>query len=290
MSSLYNVDYLTQICRNNGLTPTKKYGQNYLIDESVIDRIMSVAALTKNDSVVEVGPGFGVLTMQLAKQAGPVVSFEIEKKLQKYWEKKSIQFPNLTIQWGNVLREFPTYLVGRQVSNFQFSKYKVVANLPFQITSPVIRIFLESEHPPTELILMVQKEVAERICATPGDMSLLSVAVQYYARAEILFSVPRESFWPAPRVDSAVIRLIPISPPLSPVESKYLFELVKDGFSNRRKLLIKNILPFIGKKNKEELSDTIITFGLTPTARAQELSVDNWITLCKKFSTLSSLK
>jgi 16S rRNA (adenine1518-N6/adenine1519-N6)-dimethyltransferase len=280
MSSLYNVDYLTQICRNNGLTPTKKYGQNYLIDEGVIESIMSAAALTKDDAVVEVGPGFGVLTMQLAQQAGIVISFEIEKKLQKYWAKKSLQFPNLTIQWGNVLREFP-------LANLQFSKYKVVANLPFQITSPVIRLFLESVHPPTELVLMVQKEVAERICASPGDMSLLSVAVQYYARAEILFTVPKTSFWPTPQVDSAVIRLTPVSTSLSKEERDYLFELVKAGFSNRRKLLIKNILPFIGKKNKDKLTETIITFGLTLTTRAQELSVENWITLCQKFSKIT---
>ncbi len=303
MSNLFNVDYLQHLCAKYGLRPSKQYGQNYLIDETAIEKIISAAELSKDDTVVEVGPGFGVLTLVLAQKAGKVVAFEIEKKLQPYW--KDSQNKNIEIVWGNVLREVESR------KSIKSIKFKVVSNLPYQITSPVLRMFLELERKPTLMVLMVQKEVAERICAKPGDMSVLSVSVQYYAEPEIVDIVPRASFWPAPKVDSAIIKLRvkrDISLALSSAEEResepspsqrrgqgevspdqQFFHIVKIGFANRRKFLIKNLEQVVGKKNKEQLQKIFSELHLDPKVRAQELSVEQWKELVQKIINISPL-
>lgn len=284
MGSLFNQDYLYHLASKHDLRPSKKYGQNYLIDEEVINKILEVASVSKKDTVVEVGPGFGVLTFPLAERAGKVVSFEIEKKLQPYWNEKLIQYKNIELVWGNVLREFKN-------SDSRFKNYKVVANLPYQVTSAVIRLFLEAENPPETMTLMVQKEVAERICAEPGDMSLLAVSVQYYADPKLEFIVPRTAFWPSPQVDSAVITVKQKNRKTEKqidVDVEKFFDLVKAGFANRRKLLLKNLEPYVKKSagwRKEKLKQTFDDLGLLPTARAQELSVEQWKELSSLLST-----
>jgi len=226
--------------------------------------------VNSTDTVVEIGPGFGVLTFGLAENASRVISFEIERKLKDYWEKNRPE--NVEIVWGNVLREFEKIKIG---------KYKVVANLPYQITSNVIRKFLEIDNPPQEMVLMVQKEVGERICANPGEMSLLSVATQYYAKPEIVMQVPRSSFWPAPEVDSAVIKLKIIEQEINKKEIKNFFEVVHVGFAQRRKFLIKNLEPLVGK-NRQVLKDIFKKIGLDEKVRAQELSVEQWKFLARE--------
>lgn len=275
MSNLFNPDHLRSLASKYGLDPSKKYGQNFLIDENVIQRILETAAVTKEDTVVEVGPGFGVLTLPLASAAGRLVTFEIEKKLAPYWESKLVDFKNLEIIWGNVLKQF---------SNFQILNYKVVANLPYQITSAVIRMFLEAEVPPKEMVLMVQKEVGERICAKPGDMSLLSVAVQYYAQANYEFTVSKAAFWPSPQVDSAVIS---IRPKQNVKNDEFFFKLVRVGFANRRKLLVKNLESVVSRENKKKLREVFDLLHFLPTVRAQELSVDDWKNLVERLGPLS---
>lgn len=282
MSKLFNPDSLLHLCQKYGLRPSKKYGQNYLIDPSVIEKIIIAADLSSTDTVIEVGPGFGTLTFALVARAQKVFTFEIEKKLQPYWEQvletrnKKLETggserENIEIVWGNVLNEIRNW-------KLETGEYKVVANLPYQITSPLIRTFLEAEQPPQLMVLMVQKEVAERICAKPGDMSLLSVAVQYYAKPEIVMIVPRTSFWPAPAVDSAIVRIKNYESRIMNSEfTKHFFTVVKAGFAQRRKLLIKNLEPIVGKKEKGKLKETFSTLGLKPEARAQELSVEQWL-------------
>ncbi len=289
MASLFNPDYLYHLASKYGLNPSKKYGQNYLIDEEMLNKILDVAAVTKDETIVEVGPGFGVLTFPLADKADRVISFEIEKKLQPYWEEKIAQHKNIEIVWGNVLKQFPGPNFSRSERDpavaGQFSKFKVVANLPYQITSAVIRLFLEAEHPPESMVLMVQKEVAERICAGPGEMSLLSVSVQYYAEPKLEFIVPRESFWPSPRVDSAVILIrIKEKGKREKEDANEFFNLVKAGFANRRKLLSKNLEPFVGKDNKAKLRKIFEELNFLPTIRAQELSVEDWRELATRLS------
>ncbi len=320
MSSLFNPTHLLHLCQKYNLHPSKKYGQNYLIDPEVIETIVAAAELKKDDMVVEVGPGFGVLTAVLAPEVKQVIAFEIEKKLQPYWtEIKEIEkYRNIEIVWGNVLMSLRGGRNDRRgnppVSRTNFfnntdsesngiaassrcesgllamTRYKVVANLPYQITSPVIRLFLELENPPTEMVLMVQKEVAERICAKAGDMSLLSVAVQYYTDAKIIQVVPRASFWPVPQVDSAVIKIKIKKEKLKNKEfDEMFFKIVKAGFAQRRKLLSKNLEPVIGKKNKAQFLKIVDELALLPTVRAQELSVEQWKELVHKVSEVKSL-
>ncbi|MBI5221744.1 MAG: hypothetical protein HY979_02995, partial [Candidatus Magasanikbacteria bacterium] len=207
---------------------------------------------------------------------------EIEKKLEPYWQEiisrlAQSQENNFEIIWGNVLRADPKIFP---------KNYKVVANLPYQITSPVLKLFLEDlQNKPKELTLMVQKEVAERICAKPGDMSVLAIAVQYFGQAEIVGEVNRNNFWPAPAVDSAVIKIIVDQKRPDLEYNKKFFQLVKIGFAQKRKLLIKNLLPYFGKQNKEKIQSVLKSMGLKDTARAQELSIANWDQLTK-ISTL----
>ena len=268
---LFNSDHLRFLCEKYGLQPSKKYGQNFLIDPEPIEKMILAAEIKKTDAVVEIGPGFGVLTFALAERAKKVLTFEIEKKLENYWRENVPD--NVEIIWGNVLNS-PLLRRGA-IFLARGGSYKVAANLPYQITSPVIRAFLEAENPPETMVLMVQKEVAERICAKPGDMSVLSVAVQYYAEPKIIAIVPRANFWPEPKVDSAII-VLKVYKVIKFIKSEEFFRLVKAGFANRRKFLIKNLLPVAGKKNKDELKKIFASIGLSETARAQELSVEKW--------------
>ena len=266
---LFDTNYLKHLCQKYGLVPSKKYGQNYLISPEPIEEIIEIAEISNQDTVVEIGPGFGVLTFALVEKAKKVIAFEIERKIQTYWNERITQIHNIEIIWGNVLKE---------AEKFPEEKYKVVANLPYQITSEAIRKFLEARNKPELMVFMVQKEVAERICAKPGDMSVLSVAVQYYADPEIVVGVSRSFFWPEPAVDSAIIIIKNIKN--EPID-EYFFKLVKTGFANRRKFLLKNLLPVVGKQNKEKLKQIFADLGLNEKVRAQELSVSQWKELAR---------
>ncbi len=268
MTSLYNVNYLQHLCQKFGLIPSKKYGQNFLINEEVISKMLEAGEVKKDDTVVEVGPGFGVLTLALAEQAKKVISYEIEKKIESYWVEQMSRNKNIEIIWGNILK----------ISNDQFpmTNFKVIANLPYQITSNVIRKFLEAANKPEFMVLMVQKEVAERICAPAGDMSVLSVSVQYYAEPEIVMQVPKSDFWPVPAVNSAIIKIKNINPEKA---SEEFFKIVKAGFANRRKMLIKNLSAVTDKKKLLEIFKEL---GISEKVRAQELSVEQWRSLAHK--------
>ncbi len=279
---LFNVDYLKHLCAKFQLRPSKEYGQNYLINPEVIDMMIAVSGVNKKDTVVEVGPGFGILTLDLADKVKKLLSFEIEIKLKPYWEEIATRLAqskedNFEIIWGNVLRTDPKV----------FPKtYKVVANLPYQITSPVLKLFLEDlSNKPKEMTLMVQKEVAERICAKPGDMSVLAISVQYFGEAEIVGEVKRNNFWPAPQVDSAVIKVKVNQLRPDKAYNQKFFQMVKIGFAQKRKLLIKNLLPFIGKQNKAKFLEELQKMGFSATVRAQELSIPDWEKILK-ISTL----
>ncbi len=270
---LFNVDYLKHLCAKFQLRPSKEYGQNYLINPEVIGMMIAASGVTKKDTVVEVGPGFGILTLDLAAKVKKLLAFEIEAKLKSYWEEIDTRLSqskenNFEIIWGNVLRTdqkvFP-------------KNYKVVANLPYQITSPVLKLFLEDlENKPKELTVMVQKEVAQRICAKPGEMSVLALAVQYFGQPEIVGEVKNNNFWPVPQVDSAILKIVPFKSTTTRAEDQAFFKFVKIGFAQKRKLLIKNLLPTIGKQHKEKFIAELKKMGFTETVRAQELSVANW--------------
>jgi 16S rRNA (adenine1518-N6/adenine1519-N6)-dimethyltransferase len=264
---------------NMEIKPRKSLGQNFLKDKSIIKKIIESADLKADDFVIEVGPGEGILTEELAKKAGKILAIEIDKNLIKPLQKKFDNKKNIEIINGDILKINLPKLLGHQMS-----KYKVIANLPYYITSPIIRLFLETEIPPTEMILMVQKEVAERITAKAGEMSILAVSVQYYAQAEILFEVSRKCFDPIPEVDSSVIKISDFGFRISDFERKKFFRVVRAGFCAKRKTLVNNLSNSL-HLDKKEVEEKLKTIGILPTARAQELSVEDWKNITNLFPT-----
>ena len=271
--NLFKTTYLKELCQKYGLSPSKKYGQNYLVSEGVIDKIIEASDLKKTDTVIEVGPGFGVLTFALVEKVEKVISFEIEQKLREYWEENKPD--NLEIVWGNALSRLMTYDLGLRT-------YKVVANIPYQITSNLLRVLLESENKPESITVMVQKEVAERICAKSGDMSLLSVSVQYYGEPKIIARVNKGNFWPSPKVDSAVLSIKTSKhESIKTVNDEEFFKVVKAGFTNKRKQLWRNLSEGL-KIDKGKIKNILIEIVGNEKVRAEELSVVQWVKICKK--------
>ncbi len=260
--------------------PTK-LGQNFLRDNKIIGKIIQAANLQPDDFVIEIGPGEGVLTEALSKKAGRILAIEIDKNLipvlrKKFAFNKKVQVIHDDILKINLIKFAKSY-------NLKTRSYKIVANIPYYITSPIIRMFLEFAIPPQEMILMVQKEVAERIVEKPGKMSLLALSVQYYAQPEILFSVPAAAFFPVPKVDSAVIKITPGLNRNDPWETKKFFRLVRAGFAAKRKTLANNLANSF-HLDKKRIENKLSSIGLTPLTRAQELSVEDWKKLAKSLA------
>ena len=251
--------------------PDKSRGQNFLIDKNVLGKIVTAAELKPSDTIIEIGAGTGVLTAELAKQAKKVIAFEIDKKLIPILRENLKDFKNVEIVNEDILR------VGATPCGRPPLRYKIIANIPYNITSAVLEKFLSADckgevTSPLLMVLMVQREVAERICAPSGKMSLLSVMVQYYGQPEIVARVPASAFWPAPKVDSAILK---INVGASLVGANHFFQIVKAGFSHRRKML-KNNLVGAYCNTPLQIVDILTKAGLSPTVRAQELSVEDW--------------
>lgn len=265
--------------------PTK-LGQNFLKNNDIVKKIVESANLKADDLVVEIGPGKGILTEELAKFAGKVVAVELDGELCNLLRNKFSNNKNIEIIHSDILKTNIPKLIRPRRSNSE-KNYKVIANIPYYITSPIIRMFLEAELLPAEMILMAQKEVAERITAKAGNMSILAVSVQYYADAKILFEVGKENFDPVPKVDSAVIRITPSPPAPLPKKGegdygKEFFRIVKAGFSAKRKTLVNNLANSL-HLDKNTVEEKIKTVPLSGTVRAQELSVEDWKKLTKLF-------
>lgn len=276
-----------EICKKYNIKPVRSKGQNFLINEGVYNKIIESAGLEKNDIVIEVGPGLGFLTEKLAKQAKKVIAVELDDKLAKLLEKrlKDQGIKNVEVVNENILR------IRNQELGIKNHDYRVVANLPYNITSIFLRKFLSGENKPESMTLMLQKEVADRIVAGPGKMSLLAVSVQFYGEAKIIGYVQRNNFWPEPEVDSAIIQLrIRNYPPIRPsnlagrragklgitnINEKEFFRLVKIGFSAKRKML-KNNLANGFHINPSEALARIKSAGFSQNLRAQELSAEDW--------------
>jgi 16S rRNA (adenine1518-N6/adenine1519-N6)-dimethyltransferase len=263
------------------LKAKKSLGQNFLKDEDILERIIESAKLSKEDTVLEIGPGQAALTEKLAKVSKKVIAIEIDDRLIEPLHTKLVGNENVEILHGDILQINLPELIEK--SNLQESGYKVVANIPYYITAPIVRLLLETKFPPAEVILMVQKEVAERIAAKPGAMSILAVSVQYYAKAEYLFTVLRESFEPIPKIDSAVIKITRNKEPLerSKDETKKFFKIVRAGFSAKRKTLVNNLANGL-QLEKAEIEQKLVSLGFFGNTRAQELSVEDWKKLAEK--------
>lgn len=268
------------------LRPTRGMGQNFLVDPLSLDAIVAAAELSSADLAVEVGPGLGVLTWELLQRAGHVVSVELDKRLAGRLREEFAE-AHLTIIQSDVLKVSPAEILAAalpQPAARSPQPYKLVANLPYAITAPVLRHFLEGAPPPELSVVLVQWEVAERICAAPGDMSVLAHSVQIYAEPEIVARVPAASFYPAPAVDSAVLRMRRRPGPAADVDDiGRLFRLIKAGFLQPRKQL-GNALPgglaAMGTAlSRETALAALAAAGVDPTRRAETLGIDEWVAI-----------
>jgi len=269
------------LLRRHKLDLKKSLGQNLLIDTTHLARIAGAADLTPTDHVLEIGPGLGALTHQLAARAGRVVAVELDRRLIPILRQEFASQPNVSFVHADILKIDPgetvhTQTVAQQPAAHLSSPYKLVANLPYYITSAVLRHILESAHPPTLAVLLVQHEVAQRIIAQPGEMSLLAVSVQFYARPSILQLVPAGAFLPRPKVDSSVLRLdILPKPAATGVEPAHFFSVVRAGFSQRRKQL-RNSLSAGLSCTKPQADQWLHAADIDPSRRAETLSIPEW--------------
>ena len=272
-----------------GFKPKKRLGQHFLIDTAVLSQILSAAELSRKDIVVEVGPGLGILTVELAKRASHVIAIEIDSKLVEILKKKLGGFSNLKIVQGDILRISPRELLENNLGILEFGQgYKVIANLPYYITSPILRHFLTSSFPPSRMVVMVQKEVGESIAAHPGDMRLLSVMVQFYSKPTIVSYVPASSFYPPPKVESVILRLDVYPRPFIDVpDADDFLDMVKHGFSSPRKQL-RNSLAHSLKMPAIQVAALLQKAGIDPRRRAETLSLEEWANLYQVFSASKS--
>jgi len=266
------------------LRPSKGLGQNFLVDQAAIEKIVAAAELAREDVVLEVGAGLGTLTKRLAQSAGHVVAVELDQRLVPVLESELAGMENVTLIQGDILELEPQTLFP-PTSNFQPPtsnlQYTVVANLPYYITSAILRHLLEARPRPRRMVVTVQREVAERIVAQPGQMSLLAVSVQYYGSPRLLFRIKPGSFYPSPGVTSAVVRIDLYgrhsdgAPDVPAADTDAFFRIVRAGFAQRRKQLHNALAAGLGRQS-EEVTACLNKAGVDPRRRAQTLSLEEW--------------
>jgi len=284
--NLFSPLIIKQLLAKYDATPQKRLGQNFLINPGVLAKIIQAGDLNKDDVILEIGPGLGTLTQALAQRAKKVITIEKDRKmieiLQDVIAADKIQ--NVKIIRDDVLKfDIGTLEIDWKL---EIGNWKLIANLPYYIASPVIRKFLEEKNPPSLMILMVQKEVAQRICASPPNMSLLAVSVQFYAKPEILSYVSKGSFWPAPKVDSAILKITPYSQYPNVLRSQF-FSILHTGFSAPRKQLAGNLAKSLAMERyiiEEQLKEA----GIEPSRRAETLTIEEWIKLTVLLKNQSS--
>ena len=260
-----------------GARAKKGLGQHFLVDRSVLDKIVSAAELVSSDTVIEVGPGLGILTEELLKKAGKVIAIEVDSKLASSLEKKLSKSPQLTVLNTDVLQLDPRELLeGRR-------NYKVVANLPYYIAAPILRHFLEASLKPSLMVVMVQKEVGQTIAAAPGEMSILGISIQLYGKPNIVDYVPAESFYPQPKVDSAIVRIeVYPRPAVEAGDITGFFDIVKAGFSAPRKQ-IRNSLALGLQVTSADAEVLLEKADIAPKRRPETLSLKEWAKLHRAF-------
>ena len=268
------------VLQKYGFNFQKKFGQNFLIDTGVLERIIAAAEITKEDCVLEIGPGIGTMTQYLAENAGEVVAVEIDKALIPILQDTLSDYDNVTVINEDILNVDINKIV--QEKN-QGRPIKVVANLPYYITTPIIMGLFENHVPLKSITIMVQKEVADRMQVGPGtkDYGALSLAVQYYAKPRIVANVPPNCFIPRPNVGSAVIRLTRYDePPVKVKDERKMFALIRASFNQRRKTLINSLAnaPEL-KLSKEAVAEALEKIGLSPTIRGEALTLEQFARL-----------
>lgn len=306
-STMLSQDQIKKILKEKDIKVLKILGQNFLVDESVLNRIIQAAELDKNDLVIEIGPGLGVLTKELSKKCQQVIAIEKDKKLARLLEEKipppappkrgracspsdkrraSVPPPDkggiggVKIINDDILKINLEELIGKygrrtSVCSPSNKNYKLVSNIPYYITSPVIKFFLENKIQPQVIVLLVQKEVAERICAQAGKLSILALSVQIYGKPEIVEYVDKSSFYPKPKVDSAILKISAIKKEFSDDYYQSFFRIIKIGFSAKRKKLANNLSAGLCL-SKDKISKILQKANIPPNARAQELELKDW--------------
>ncbi len=289
-----------EFLRQHNLRPKQSLAQNFLVDEAHLAQIAAAATLDQADTVLEIGPGPGSLTAYLAAQAGRVVAVELDDRFIAPLQSHFADQPHVTIVHGDILDLEPGMLIGNvnqemgegrhetgdlsgETTGTQHAPppYKVVANLPYYITSAVLRHLLEAASPPTVIVVLVQKEVAERICAEPGDLSILAISVQYYAKPTLVHHVPAAAFYPPPKVDSAVLRLDCYPTPAVPdVPTDQFFRVVRAGFSQKRKQLANTLSAGLHLAKADAIA-SLTAAHIDPKRRAETLTLAEWGILCK---------
>jgi len=278
---LTSKEKIQNLLRKHGLKPSKHMGQNFLVEEEVFNKIIRVSSISKKDIVLEIGPGIGNLTQKLIRKSKKVIAVEKDNKMIKVLKEVIRGNKNVEIVENDILDFKP------QSYNLKPNSYKVIGNIPYYITSPVIRKFLKPKNQPKLMTLMVQKEVAERICAKPPKMNFLAVITQFYGKPAIVTHVSKKSFWPSPKVDSAVIKITPLS---SSIKFSHQFrqrflKLVKAGFSHPRKQLVNNLLALKGfdklKLDKDKIKKLLAKSNIVHTQRAASLTIKDWIKLAE---------
>jgi 16S rRNA (adenine1518-N6/adenine1519-N6)-dimethyltransferase len=259
--------------------PNKRLGQHFLWQKGTLRPMIEAAELKKTDLVLEIGPGQGILTRELARVAGRVVVVEKDARLIPILKRNLRGLNNIEIIKDDVLKIENWNLI--ENCKLKIKNYKVVANLPYYIATRIIREFLEAPEPPNLMVVMVQKEVAQRIVARPPRMNLLAASVQFYAEPKIIGYVPKTAFWPKPKVDAAILRIAPlIDTNRQLINADRFFKIVRAGFSQPRKQLINNFSQGL-KMPKEKVRNWLLKNRVNPTSRGQELSLAIWLKLAQ---------
>ena len=280
-NKLSNPQETIRVMKENGFTVRKKFGQNFLIDSHVIDKIIAAAEIDKDTEVLEIGPGLGTLTQYLAEAAKSVTAVEIDDMLIPILEKTLASYDNVRIVHGDILKQDVNELFGGR-------PFKIVANLPYYITTPIIMSLLESKVPAQSITVMIQKEVADRMKASPGskDYGALSLAVQYYSEPYLAANVPPNCFMPRPGVGSAVIRLKILDKPSVEVKDEELmFKIIRASFNQRRKTLANAVSHFEGLNfSREDVEKALEDCGLKPGVRGEALTLEEFSALANALS------
>ena len=277
--------YIRELLKKYKALPLKRLGQNFLINKNALEKFIRAVDIRKDNVVIEIGPGTGLITKELSKKAKKIIAIEKDPRMIEILENNLKSYKNVKIVKGDILRisltEFFKNSKGQKIKNFS---YKVAGNLPFAISAPVIRKFLEAERKPREMTFIIQKEVAQKICARPPKMNLLAVSIQIYSKPKVVGFISKKSFWPEPKADGAIIKIIPFKSPLLPpkISAGLFFKIAKAGFSHPRKQILNNLSNKL-KLKKEAVRSWLLKNKVDPSQRAESLTIKNWISLTSSF-------